>query len=321
MNCRVTLVNEGENTGDGNSLLEVGIEPAIIRNNPAETSSDRPLMRNSCAELRRVVLERGVHVVFEGALQAPSERGEYVVTARLWSEGALLAEGTRALFTIDPTRPPSDRSVSVVDCGGVWSGHSAMPVVRYTDPAQVDDRILDPPTSVVLVLSTSAGWSNDHFQAWLPALAAWVAKGGTAVFQGQIDQHDASLASHFLPISVRCRRATGNWNPCTHYAWREHPLFHGLPGPGPLGSPYAEVLPRYAFVDMEGKSAAGCISMEADIFRKPERFWCGDTFLEQTFGQGRILLSQFRLAEGAARAEALATRMLANLIRYASREA
>lgn len=261
-----------------------------------------------------VSAQRGVHVLLDAQRPAPSEPGTYEVEVVLRQGGATLADATERFSVMPPADLGAAPSVTIVDPLGVWRGCDHLNGLQVVSLDELGGAIGTDKDAAV-VLCSPESWSDLRFREWVPRLLAWVESGGTAMLQGPFSHVDVGHARSLLPFDLCVRQAVGHWNPCVHYL-RDHPLFEGMAVNRLMGPEYASVVPRMAFVDTDGDPIAGCISMNGDIWVKPNAFWWGATVLERPHGRGRLLLSQMRITDGVAASEPIAQRLLTNVLRY-----
>jgi hypothetical protein len=304
----ITLVNETGARG------EATLTVAVRRSGDSYASGTEADRHEPDETPYSVSVERGVHVLVDAQRPAPSAPGTYEVEAVLRQGSTMLAEATERFSVLPPADLSAFPSVAVADPMGVWQGCKHVGGLRLVGLDGLNGGAIGPEQGTVVVLCGPEAWSDQRFRGWMPELLAWAESGGTAVLQGPFSPTDAEHARSLLPFDLRVRRAVGHWNPCVHYL-RDHPLFEGMAVNRLMGSEYASVVPRMAFVDTDGEPLAGCISMNGDIWTKPDAFWWGATVVERPHGRGRLLLSQLRVVDGVAASEPLAMRLFANMLR------
>ncbi len=167
------------------------------------------------------------------------------------------------------------------------------------------------------IVTISPGRSSDEqLRARLNEALSLAEAGGVSIFLTPIEAGDLSGARTLFPWLGGVRSAVGNWIPVGHYV-REHAIFSGLPSPGLMEWPYANVCPTHTLVDTPSdETPAGAVSLHATIFEKPERAWAGKDLIIRRHGRGWLVLSQLKILDHLG-TDPFADRLLYNLLAWA----
>ncbi|TAK26381.1 MAG: hypothetical protein EPO26_00155 [Chloroflexota bacterium] len=273
--------------------------PAEVETRLIGTDGERVIATVPFTATARVTPLRSVSA---GPLQTP---GGYIVRVSVRRGRAKSTSAELTVLVVD--EPP-------------WSTVGG--AVRVIEPS--DDRrfsfflvsrgvALSDDTRCIVVAVPAKHWGHEPYREQIEGALAAVDAGATVLFVTPIEVDDAPVAREYLPWIGEIHPAIGHWIPVAHYV-RAHALFAELPGPGLMEWPYANTSPSAALVDPSvDEIPAGCLSLHATIWERPERAWAGADVAIRRQGQGRVLLSQMRILGNLA-ADPIADRLLFNYL-------
>ncbi len=244
---------------------------------------------------------RGVTTVWQGAVKLPREPGRYRLTFAMKTGDEVWAKGERTVWVLDDAAEPLQGRVALVGPGrgaAVRQAVEEMGAQYVSDVADADYVI------AVLPLADAAQVSR---------LRQAAAEGKRVLLLAE-EQRGIAQAIEALQLEGRAWPARGNWSPVCHYVV-EQKLMRGLPRDKLLGEAYAEVVPNFCILPIQGETLAGCLGYgDGTAHSTPMEFWWGSTVIRKRTGRGTVLLCTFRL-KSAVGYDGVARRVLGNLLR------
>jgi hypothetical protein len=303
---KVTLVNEEQIVG--RKRLRVRITT--------------PAGREVYASEREVEAQPWVSVIFEEGVQVKGETGRYGVEATLWEAGNELVrkEEYFTLFEPEGLRWLSS-TIRVWDIEGRLEAY----LKQRTIGCETWTGSVNSPVAILVTPFTGLWKKPDEYRRFI-RLFSWVERGCTAVFLGvpsdgerlltAIDMNDVNILTPlskgtvmpFRGIEVTAETWAGQR--IGAYAWGlvdseagvaivRHPTFEGIPQTGIMGREYGNVAP---------------VDRIRTNWRASED--TGSTVQIYEVGRGKLILTSLNLLPNLRR-DALAEKLLANLVNYA----
>lgn len=181
------------------------------------------------------------------------------------------------------------------------------------------------------VLVNLNGW-NGRPDARFRALAAWVARGGHALFldlppwpllkmrerKGRMYRFVEKDA--ILPFALSLYSGKGLWTPCSHVV-KDHPFYDGLPTNCLMGQEYRDVVSRWSIVEPKSDWICGNITYDWYAGLKHKQNYLGVTaafhganLTQIAHGRGAYTLCTHRIVENLGK-DPVADRLFRNLLR------
>ena len=259
---------------------------------------------------RGTVRARGwVQEVLDTAINAPSKAGRYVVEAELRAGSKLLSSNYIRFTVIEPADAPCDR-VGMFDMDD-----ELLPVLKALGISQVDKggnnyRHKNVPCVYLPRLHHHLGLLSEYNQQ----LRRIVTLGGAALV---LESQAPMLYDELLPKLIKIQVPMRNM-----LYMRPSPIWDGLPSSGGLMDyEFADTLAGRANAsnNVDDVLAAGgkslCGTLCAHMWTGPEVYQQGSLINVIPIGRGHLVLCQLTLVQQA-RSNAVAKRLLANLVRY-----
>ncbi len=185
------------------------------------------------------------------------------------------------------------------------------------------------------VLVNLNGW-NGQPDARFRELAAWVARGGTAIFLNlppmpvlKMRERDGRMYRYvekdtILPFALSLYSGKGLWTPCSHVV-KNHPFYDGLPSNCLMGQEYCNTVSRWSIVEPKSDWICGNITYDWYAGLKHKQNYIGVTaafhgadLTRLAHGQGAYILCTHRIVENLGK-DPVADRLFSNLLQLHSK--
>ena len=251
-------------------------------------------------------------------LDAGNSAGKCAIELVFAPADAPPVQNQSSLYVLDKCEVP-DAPVALIDMNGALGRHVPR-AMAFSPQTPVEQR----------VLVNLNGW-NGRPDARFRELAAWVARGGNALFLNlpplpllKMREREGRMyrfveRDAILPFALVLYSAKGLWTPCSHVV-KDHPFYDGLPSNCLMGQEYRDVVSRWSIVEPKSDWICGNITYDWYAGLKHKQNYLGVTaafhganLTQIAHGQGAYTLCTHRIVENLGK-DPVADRLFSNLL-------
>jgi hypothetical protein len=258
----------------------------------------------------------GVSTLFQKKLDTANLSGEYSISVFAKDgDGSIIAESELSFDVFQEHE-------LVAPSGGIAVLDTQQKLIPFLSAKGIAFSVFDASTPVTIPLFVVDTRVDKETR---DRLTRFIEDGGTAVYTGAYgveNNVERKSSAHVQPVPVKGKVifSKGLWN-CVSHLVRDHPIFEGLPVDGHMRDIYQNVWAKNSVQGLGGEAIA--VGIGYQVYSKQHKLqyagpgpsWWGADLAIVPYGEGRCIVSQFRIVEHLGK-DPVADRLLFNLIQF-----